>query len=417
VPEPLKFIEYQTRTFDSSAFVRDGRIELNSEAQKKGGISLRWVDRELHLQAGGVIGVIPLNDDVIIEVRTRVPVARVEEIVRRSGSTTFVSLSADRGFVSSDQESLVVEDLIADRFRAVLEELSFEGIYKTYERKTERGTSPVGRILPGPTLLSLRTSTRPEAYFEHFVRTVDNDINRVLLVAGHVVMESLSNQRGPLRALASRLEMFDTVRRVPADWPWKIGTLPANRPVLMQAVELARLILLRRGVRFFGEGSVRLPSFLINMEDVFEDYVRAVLRSSPFLHSLDVLDGNDKPPRGAASEIFETAGSLGNHETKPDLVFRHEGGLICVGDVKYKPCLKQPDRNNLEQVLVYGLAYGAPKTLLVYPCAEGQETSVQFLGTVRGIDCFKATMQLMNENLDEEEAHFCELVGGLLIKT
>jgi len=414
VIKPVELIEYQTQIFDSSDFVRDGRVELNPEAQTKGGIALRWAKGKLELQAGGVIGIIPLNDDFILEVRTRVPVARVEEIVRRSGSTSFVSLSHDRGFSVSEQDFVRVDDLIAARFNAVLEELSFEGLYKTYERRTDRGSSPRGQIQPGPTLLSLRTSLRPQAHFEHFARTIDNELNRLLVAAAYLILATLENQRGRRREMHARIQMFDGVRRMPARRPWRIGALPANRPVLEQAVEIARLILLRNGVRFFGQGSVKLPSFLINMEDVFENYVRSVLQTSAHLAGVEVLNGNHKPPAGAASEIFETAGPLGNHTTQPDVVIRRDGTVLCVGDVKYKPCPKQPDRANLEQVLVYGLAYGAPKTLLVYPCAEGQATSIEFLGRVRGIACYKATLQLMNASLDDEELRFCELLAGVL---
>lgn len=411
-------IEYETRVFDSSAFVRNGRVELNPEAQAKGGVALRWAKGKLELQAGGVIGIIPLNDDVILEVRTRVPVARVEEIVRRSGTAPFVALSDDRGFNANDRDFLAVDDLIADRFISVLAELAFEGIYKTYTQRTSQGSSPQGRILPAPTLLSLRTSLRPRAHFQHFVRTSDNEINRLILAAGHMLASNLEGQPGRPRRLSamlrSRLEMFGGVRLLSAGGPWRIAALPANRPMLAQAVELSQLILLRHGVRFFGEGGVKLPSFLINMEKVFESYVRCLLRNSPRLKDFEILDGNHEPPAGAASEIFEVAGPLGNHATKPDLVVRRNGVILCVGDVKYKPCPQQPDRANLEQVLVYGLSYGAPKTLLIFPCASGQETSVEFLGTVRGIDCYKATLQLMNQSLDKEELNLCDLVGALL---
>jgi 5-methylcytosine-specific restriction enzyme subunit McrC len=414
-----KVIEYETRTFDSAAFVRDGRVDFNPQAQSIGKVSLRWEKEHLQLQAGGMIGLIPLNATTVLEVRTRVPVGRLEEIIRRSDTAPFVPLNYDRGFTAAELDALTIDDLMAARFSAILDELTFEGLYKTYARKAFRGSSPAGRILPVPTYLSLRTSLRPHAHFETFARSIDNHVNRLILAAAQALRATLASQAGHgarrlARTLRAQMEMFEGVGPLAFQGIWQGEPLPFNRPVLQQAVELARLILMRRGVRFFGEGHVRLPSFLINMEAVFENYVRRVFENSSALAHFAVLDGNRQPPLGAASEIFEVPGPLGNHDTKPDIVFRIQESVVCVADVKYKPCRKQPDRSSLEQVLVYALAYGASHAVLIFPCASGQSTSIEFLGTVKGISCHKATLQLMDPDLDVEEALLCDGFAHLL---
>lgn len=416
---PLSVVEYETCSFDSAAFVRDGRIAINAEAQTIGKVSFRWDRAELKVQAGGMIGLVPLNDAVMLEVKTRVPVARLEEIIRRSGGARFDVLGHDRGFSPAELDSLTIDDLLAVRFSAILKELSFEGVFKSYVRRTGQGSSPAGRVLAAPTYLSLRTSLRPRAHFESFERTIDNDINRLILAAGRALAGRLATQNGTgkrklARRLASQIEMFHGVgdhRQVD-----RAGSesVPSNRPILAQAVELARLVLLRRGVRFFSHGSVRLPSFLINMETVFENYVRRVLERAPLLDAFSILDGNLQPPLGAAAQIFEVAGPLGNHETAPDIVIRTSDRVVCVADIKYKPCPRKPDRSNLEQVLVYALSYGAPCAVLVFPCSRGQVTALEFLGSVKGIKCYRATLQLMDNDLDAEEAQFADQFAQLL---
>jgi 5-methylcytosine-specific restriction endonuclease McrBC regulatory subunit McrC len=328
-------------------------------------------------------------------------------------------LSFDRGFTPAEVDFLSLEDLMAARFSAVLKELAFEGLYKSYVRQVARSTSPTGRILPAPTYLSLRTSLRPRAHSESFIRTIDNNINRLILAAGNALIATLNAQtaRGSRKlasTLRAQLEMFGGVRSVPQGATWRTESIPSNRPVLKQAVELGRLILLDRGVRFFGGGAVTFPSFLVNMETVFEKYVRGVLETSQRLTAFRILDGNQQPPIGAASHIFEVAGPHGNHETAPDIVVRNDQQAICVADVKYKPCKERPDRSNLEQVLVYALTYGAPRAVLIFPCSEGQATAIEFLGSVKGISCYKMTLQLMNPNLDAEETQFCDQLAQLL---
>lgn len=414
----LDVVEYETRVVDSSLLVRDGRIRVHPEAQSSGGVGVRFLKDQLELKAGGVIGVIAVNDDVLLEVRTRVPVARIEEIVRRSGSSAFVPLPYDRGYIPSTQEFVSVDDLIADKFRALLAELALEGLYKTYSQVTGRGSSPRGRILAARTFVRLRTSLRPEAHYQHFGRTIDNAPNRLIHAAGRSLVNDLEHKRGrPTTlslALRSQLEMFQGVADIDLKSGIEIGYLPANRPLLEQAVELSKLILFKRGVRFFGEGNVHLPSFLINMEKVFEEYARAALQKNPALASVCVLDGNKKPPEGAAGQVFEVAGSLGNQAANPDIVLMRDGAPVCVIDAKYKPCVGRPDRSNLEQVIVYAASYKAPVALLLFPCTEGQNTEIQFLGTIRDIDCYKATLQLMNDDLDAEEQALGELLSAVV---
>lgn len=414
----LQVIEYGMRSFDSAAFVRNGRVDLNPEAQSKAKVTVGWMDGGVRVQAGGMIGLVPLSDSILLEVKPRVPVARIEELIRRSASAPFIELSFDRDFNAAELDFLSLDDLVAARFSQLLQELPFEGLYKTYAREISQGTSPVGRVLPAPTYLSLRTSLRPRAHFESFTRTIDNDVNRLILAAGRALLATLEEKvRGSgklANTLRSQLKMFEGVKAMPRKGPWQSESPPTNRPILQMAVELARLILLRCGVRFFGQGRIILPSFLVNMETVFENYVRRVIENSPRLAAFGILDGNHRPPRGAASEIFEDAGAFGNHETKPDIVVRDDQGAICVADVKYKPCREKPERSNLEQVLVYALAYGAPRAMLIFPCSEGQTTSIEFLGRVKGITCYKATLQLINPDLDAEEAQFCGELARLL---
>jgi 5-methylcytosine-specific restriction enzyme subunit McrC len=414
VTQTLQAIEYETKLLDSSVIVRDGRVEVYPEAQSAGRVTVRFLKDRLELQAGGVIGVIPLNNDLTLEVSTRVPVARVEEIIRRAGGTKLVPLPYDRGFVPSAQDFIDVDDLIAAQFRVVLGQLPFEGLYKTYVQRTEWGPSPRGRILASPTFIQMRTSLRPQAAYEYFARTANNPPNQLILAAGNHLASLLEKKTsGPSRqamALRAQLELFDGVNPVEHQ---AVGQLPSNRPVLEQTVELAQLILTRGGVRFYGGGRVRLPSFLINMETVFEDYARTVLQRSSQLSAYEVLHGEEKPPKGGAGHVFEIAGALGNTAATPDIVIKREGLVRAIVEVKYKPCESKPLRDNLNQTIVYGVAYNSPIVVLLYPCVGEQQTTVEFLGRVRGISCFKATLQLMNPNLDAEEERLAELLAKL----
>lgn len=404
----LNLVEYETQSFDSAAFIRNGQIQLDTEAQEKAGIALRWEKGTLRLQAGGRLGAIPLNDQLVVEVRSRVPILRLEEIVHRSRHSSFVALNFERTFAAEGANFLSIDDLITVRFLALLSDLVFEGVYKSYARVHERGASPRGSLRPLETMLSLRTSFRPEAQFDAFDRTIDNQINQLILAAGNLLIDRYLGQRNTVRMLKTALTIFDGVRASLPNKLRHVEKLPSNRPVLAQLAELSRMILFQQGVRFFGQGAITLPSFLINMEDIFEAYVRNILSDHLRRNDMHILDGNKNPPLGAKSTVFDQVGPLGNHDTKPDIVIKSGNAFVCVADVKYKPCKGQPDRSNLEQVIVYALAYGAEIAVLIFPCAEGQATSIEFLGRVSDIACYKATLGLMSIDLDAEEKQFAD---------
>jgi 5-methylcytosine-specific restriction enzyme subunit McrC len=130
------------------------------------------------------------------------------------------------------------------------------------------------------------------------------------------------------------------------------------------AVELARLIL--RSTSFeLAHGQVRAASFLVDMNEVFEDFVVVALR--------EALDLSERVfPQGARNRRLRLD-EAGLVPLKPDLSWWD--GSVCsfVGDVKYKRVsatgIEHPD---LYQLLAYATAADLPGGLLVYAAGEGE---------------------------------------------
>jgi len=159
---------------------------------------------------------------------------------------------------------------------------------------------------------------------------------------------------------------------------------------------------------------MRLPSFLIKMDDVFESYARKFMQSNLAFDSFRILDGNHQPPIGAAKYLFDDDGVLGNREATPDIVITRDGMPISVLEVKYKPCPGNPDRDHLNQVMTYAVTYKVKHATLVYPSKKSQSTNLAYLGIVDGIKCFKATVDLSCENLLDQEDQISRLIAESL---
>ena len=123
------------------------------------------------------------------------------------------------------------------------------------------------------------------------------------------------------------------------------------------AMGLAR-VLLASATADLVHGSVRVPSFLLDMDKVFEDFVFRALGDA-----LRLRRGAWKQGRRTTLDI------AGRIAIKPDLSIWVGKRCVFVGDVKYK-VTDFGEHNDLYQVLSYARATGLPETLLLYASAS-----------------------------------------------
>jgi 5-methylcytosine-specific restriction enzyme subunit McrC len=128
------------------------------------------------------------------------------------------------------------------------------------------------------------------------------------------------------------------------------------------AIQLA-LLLLRGYSLEMRTGRITAESLVVNMNEVFENFVVIGLREQLGL-SASVF-----PQRGSGRRLFLDAEE--RVRLKPDLSWWERGNCLFVGDVKYKrlqlPGMKHPD---IYQALAYAIAADLPVASLVYPSSE-----------------------------------------------
>ena len=134
------------------------------------------------------------------------------------------------------------------------------------------------------------------------------------------------------------------------------------------AVTLARLIL-RHGAFEARRGGVRASGFLMDMNQVFQEFVTVALQEKL------------RVPAHLFGERWITSLDEGGRVgLKPDLVWSKGGRYVFVGDAKYKNITNEPVPNaDLYQLLAYTIALNLPGGLLIY--AEGEADDATY--TVR----------------------------------
>lgn len=168
--------------------------------------------------------------------------------------------------------------------------------------------------------------------------------------------------RWPMRAIDDSLSAVSIPAFDPARVPQVRYTRLTER--LRPAVELARLII--AGTSFdLAAGSVGAGTFLIDMNEVFEDFVVTALREALGVGPTTLVHG----ARGRSLHL-DTARRV---PLKPDLSLWVDGACRFVGDVKYKRIEPDGYRNaDLYQLLAYCVGTDLPGGILIYAAGEGE---------------------------------------------
>lgn len=306
----------------------------------------------------------------------------------------FALLSYSREFdVGSESVSLGSEpdlfESFAKLFLSSVRRLLARGAVQGYVSREEALNGFRGRLRAGDQVRRRFGMMLPlEVTYDDF--TIDVEENRLLKAAllrlARFRFEDASLRRGIGEALAALTEV--SAVRYPSR---RIPQVPFNR--LNQhyrgAVELARLLLQNTSVELRA-GEVLVGQFLVNMNDLFEDFVYAAI-------------GRRLPP--VASWLKEKALYLDEERRvrlEPDLSWWRGGKCLFVGDAKYKRT-KKGENHDLYQLLAYCEATGRREGMLIY--AEGAPTThvVRRSGVrleVAGVD-LEAPLEQLEARLDE----------------
>ena len=141
-----------------------------------------------------------------------------------------------------------------------------------------------------------------------------------------------------------------------------------------QVVALARLIL-RRGAFEANRGEVRASGFLMDMNQVFQEFVTVALREALNVSERELCSPKEMPSRVTLAEKNRV-------RLEPDLSWWRGGTCVFVGDAKYKNIEGGGVPNaDLYQLLAYTTALDLPGGLLVYARDEDERESITY--TVR----------------------------------
>lgn len=412
-------VEWQEIAVPADLLVKGDLIDVYEAVARSAAFTIRTRGSRLYLQAGNAIGYIPVNDRVALEINARVPLANLERLLAATETYAPISIDYARSYGQSDDSPKPLLDFFTDALLTAVEGLSTEGLHKTYDRVTHVG-APSGRVLLFQSALAQRRANRPAAVSSRFERSTNTEANR-RIKAALFRLHSLYGGMRERKGLRKRLGSLSTALALFSNVPLKEGftsakpltdldDLPDNRPWLRRAVTLSTMILRDAGLDVRGfRGAIVANSLLIQMDDVFEQYVRYVLREGLRRYpDIAVLDGNKARPVGAAGTLFdEVFTDYGDSSSTPDTVVEREGETLVVIETKYKLCPALPEREYINQVVTYGATHRCSQVVLAYPSHDAR-CRLERLGRIGNVVLHKALLPLGRADIAQTEAEFSQ---------
>jgi 5-methylcytosine-specific restriction enzyme subunit McrC len=408
------------------------RLDIYPEVQRKDFFAVHLSNDRLVFQARGFVGLIPINDAVAIDVQPRVPVNNLERILFISQlSPIFLARHPVRYTPHTTQpESLL--DFLTEGLLSSIAPVESLGMFRTYEERVEDTSFPKGRVLLKPTITRHESrGIRYRVTASWFDPTVDNAPNRCLKYALWALGKRYQTIRLDThrRELLSRLNYFyhsfasvglDTTMGFLADrYVLEPGILPSIRRYYEAPIHLALAIIRNQGVAFgHSGGPLVLSTLLIKLQEVFEGYVREVLKR---IHLSDsscrVLNGNSGGADGGKKPLFDTDPS---EAATPDIIVskihadRRTVSYPVVLDAKYKRVVDGPSREDVYQVIAYGVSYRSRAAILVHPALDAASRGLRRIGRIAQLDVYQYGFDLNAADLTSEEDEFRQAILPLV---
>jgi 5-methylcytosine-specific restriction enzyme subunit McrC len=305
------------------------------------------------LTALGCAGII-VSPTCRLVIRPKVPLANIFAMI-----DPLADLPSESDRIAPEKGTEALDFLAGQLARRMAERVT-AGLHRAYREQREQGTVLHGRIDLSAQLREA-PGRKDQLHSQYDELTLDVPCNRAVKAAAEAILLSPLLGAEVQAALRQALAGFEGVPSAP--WSARLWDKiaaerlpPAYRPLLDLGRLLAESLTLNDAV-----GSTPAPSFLLDLERVFEMHVtRGIVEA--FAQRRDHVVVVQ-----AMHTVNEPVADQPDLIMRPDLTINRDGRTIVVIDVKWKRLPRNAEPADLYQVLAYGTALGAEKIVLVYP--------------------------------------------------
>lgn len=387
-------------------------LEIFPEVISKGYFSIQFQGKNLQLTAGPFVGLIPINARITVDVRPKLPVGNLARIIELTGSPLNALNRLKQSYVFEGDSSQSVLEFLTGSLLRELKIIFTKGLNRTYVRTEENSAHPRGHLNTERTLrLNFVRGIRHRASSSFYSNTTNTPHNRLIRFALHFTAERLSRlerrNRQLLDDLATALRQFEAIPLVDprecvkqVEHDLRLNRL--SRSYYIPSLEIALAIVRGRSIVAGTSGNLELPSYIINFETLFEDYLRKALCCKEYDPTFEVSDGNNVGQRPLFDDNSQPT-------AQPDILIRQDGNLVVL-DVKYKD---KVDRADINQVVTYASVYRTNIAVLLHQAPAEEESGLFLRGKIGTLSVYCYQFYLGTSDLLVEERRLVRAMNWL----
>ena len=376
---PVRVIEIRERgqrLFPRSDLVDDsGQTLILPEARELRAVEVRDVVDGVILVALGYIGYLPLTNNITLNIVPKFPIENLWTMLEVGGEDYRNILPTLRSYQTSTYHPPI--HLLARSFCHYLKGALSAGFERSYYTRMRTGyyqpRMEFGRTISRYISRGNPVETVSNVFEFGLDSTVNQFVKRACLRFARVVprTDEWKEERLLLQIALDTLQSVNARELGAFELDFDRSVSFRVRQHYAGMLRVYHLLLTGGGIAFsFAPGGKELPSFLFNLEDIFERFVRQTLVQGLHLAEIAVLDGNKHQ-----GYLFEDSKV---YRTKSDLIFRRSRReTIALGEVKYKPRLKEVDRY---QIISHVTAAKSPIGILFTPANDGESQRLEHIG-------------------------------------
>jgi len=257
-------------------------------------------------------------------------------------------------------------DLLGIALHKAVRKIARNGLQHTYRPTTEDLSTPRGRMdfyhiathAPSQTL---------RCTFDTY--TTDHELNQVLAAGLRLSANVMVSRDLRIDLARSADSLFGDTTRIPLSSSHLDQLLrKIDRTSSHYRTALTLIALIFQGSRVGNHadpGEMPLSSFTLDMNMLFEKFLgKYLVANSP-----EDVRVHRQHARSDAYSYIENPARYTSPSIRPDFVFESRGGVVAIGDAKYKNRLDHPPTTaELYQLTVYGLSYieRVPREVLLF---------------------------------------------------
>lgn len=421
IPVSQKIISLESRSSIEIEFhdlFVDGSLPLYRHVEERGLIFLGFRKGRVVISAGAYVGLIPLHPYLTIEILPKLPVKNLSRVLEIARAFLGRLRGTARTYPQEERPEASVLTFIAANFIDAVRAIEVTGFMKDYTRRRQATSRPRGRILIGETRKQCWFRGRHSSVVaEQFVQSADIELNRIIKTALLSILKtlgSMENTDGSIlgevaqcfRDFPGEIRVLSTLEKEAAVFNYRALDHINLRPDYQRALEIAFMVLNAEGISLDRQGLDRtLNSFILNLEEVVENYFRNALRH---LAGPDIVieDGNKEAKRA----LFKNQPN--GPPAQPDMVLRRLGNsALIVSEVKYKTKI---DRADINQAVTYAVTFGTKEVVLIHIASPKGKRRAYLIGETGDIKVRGYAFDLSSEDLEAEELAMYRYLTGLL---